>query len=622
MANPQRRWGLATKLAVLGVPLVVCALAAMALTLWLSFQLDGGVAAVNEAGRMRMQAYRLSLAVMQGDPEEVSALKSEFDQSLDLLRHGNPVRPLAVPWDGTSRERFMEVDRSWQAYSARWIAGSASDTRQLRADTQAFVATIEAFVQTVELQLAQWTSLLQFLHTGVLVVFSIWVIGLMVGAYSVVLEPVGSLHRAMGQVQRGQWNTRVSRDSTLEFDDLALGFNALIEHLEQLYGSLERKVQEKTAELHEKHERLEQLYGVSALVGRASKLDELAQAFTGAVQGIAKADGVALRWSDQANARYLILASNGLPEAMVEAENCLDAGQCYCGRPTPDDVGMRVIPIHSLPATSLRHCERAGFSSIYTVPILLHDRLLGEVNFFFRSPTEPTAAERALLESLNTQLANAMENLRHSALAREAAVSGERHHLSRELHDSIAQSLAFLKIQVNLLRDAVSGGDPAQVHTVVEEIDAGVRECYGDVRELLMHFRTRTNTEDIVPALETTLRKFEHQTGVRAVLDVESLGVPLDADVQIQVLHILQEALSNVRKHARAKQVYLRVRGQPHWRFEVEDDGLGFATDAPRAETHVGMGIMAERAQRIGARLEVDSQRHHGTKVVLVLSRA
>jgi two-component system nitrate/nitrite sensor histidine kinase NarX len=616
-----RRWSLAAKLAFLGVPLVVLALVAIVVTLWVSFQLDGGAAALNEAGRMRMQAYRLSLSVAQGARGEIKSQVEEFDRSLTLLRSGNPARPLAVPWNSTSTQQFALVEERWAAYAQRWTRYPVNSTEGLAVSTHAFVDTIDAFVHGVEERLAGWTSLLHLLHTGVLAMFIIWVVGLLVGIYTLVLEPLGALHRAMGKVQSGDWNARVAREYTLEFDDLAHGFNNFAEHLQNLYRDLERKVQEKTSELQDKHERLEQLYGVTALVGQANNLDDLAHAFTRAVQQIAKADGVALRWSDQANERYLILASSGLPQAMVEAENCLDAGECYCGRPSPN-TGMVVIPIHTLPDNSYRHCERAGFGSIYSVPIQMQDRLLGEVNFFFRKNVQPTDAERTLLEALNSQLATAMENLRHTALEREEAVSGERHHLSRELHDSIAQSLAFLKIQVNLLRDAVKGQDRAQTDAVVDEIDAGVRECYGDVRELLMHFRTRTNTEDIIPALETTLRKFEHQTGVRSTLEVDTLGVPLPADVQIQVLHILQEALSNVRKHARASQVWLRVQGQPLWRFEVRDDGLGFDSGGELGETHVGLGIMSERAQRIGAQLQIDSSRHSGTCVQLVLSRS
>ena len=152
------------------------------------------------------------------------------------------------------------------------------------------------------------------------------------------------------------------------------------------------------------------------------------------------------------------------------------------------------------------------------------------------------------------------------------------------------------------------------------EIDIGVRESYGDVRELLLHFRTRANAEDIEPALQTTLRKFEHQSGLKAIMQMQGHGIALAPDLQIQVLHILQEALSNVRKHARATTVWLDVAQQPQWRFEVRDDGVGFAGDGRSPdETHVGMRIMAERAERIGAAIEVLSRPGHGTSVVLTL---
>jgi two-component system nitrate/nitrite sensor histidine kinase NarX len=304
---------------------------------------------------------------------------------------------------------------------------------------------------------------------------------------------------------------------------------------------------------------------------------------------------------------------------MIEAEQCLNAGDCHCGVATAVP-GVRVIPVHALAQADLKHCARADFETVVALPIRLHERTMGELDLFFNAQVEPSPAERSLLEALTAHLSAAMENLRLDSLAKEAAVSQERNLLARELHDSIAQSLAFLKIQVQLMRDALASGDGQRVQVVLGEIDAGVRESYGDVRELLMHFRTRANAEHIEPALQTTLRKFEHQSGISAHLQMQGQGLPLTPDLQIQVLHIVQEALSNVRKHARARQVWLDVQQQPRWRFEVRDDGIGFAADDPlRAESHVGLRIMAERAERIGATLDVLSTPGRGTSVVLEL---
>ena len=344
-----------------------------------------------------------------------------------------------------------------------------------------------------------------------------------------------------------------------------------------------------------------------------------ADAFAQRVRQAVHADAVALRWSDETQQRYLMLASEGLTERMSAAEQCVDAGQCHCGIPDRTAPGVRVIPLRA-ETMALSHCREAGFETVVSVPVRLHERVMGEIDLFFHAQYSLSESERSLLEALASHLAGAIENLRLNALAKEDAVSQERSFIARELHDSIAQSLAFLKIQVQLLRDAQRSGDAARMEQAVGEIDAGVRESYGDVRELLMHFRTRSRGEDIEPALQTTLRKFEHQSGIKASLKMQGTGLPLSPEVQIQVLHIVQEALSNVRKHARATRVWLDVQQQPHWRFEVRDNGIGFDADDPsRGESHVGLRIMAERAERIGAQLEVIATRGHGCSVILEL---
>jgi two-component system nitrate/nitrite sensor histidine kinase NarX len=268
----------------------------------------------------------------------------------------------------------------------------------------------------------------------------------------------------------------------------------------------------------------------------------------------------------------------------------------------------------------MHYCRRAGFRTLISLPVRLHERVLGEVDLFFRADVQLDPEERDLLDTLASHLASAMESLRAAALEREAAVAQERGLLAQELHDSIAQSLAFLKIQAQLLRDAMRRNDTDAMGRVIGELDAGVRESYADVRELLVHFRTRTSDEDIEPALRTTLSKFEHQTGLAARLEMQGHGVALAPDVQVQVLHIIQEALSNVRKHSHAREVTLRVSCGPSWRFEVHDDGLGFSADAASDnETSVGLRIMNERAERIGATVKVVSAPGAGCSVILDL---
>ena len=615
----RKHWSLGAKLALLGVPFLLLALLSTALTLWVSWQLDGGAAAVNEAGRMRMQSYRMSLAIGTGQTEALATQVKEFESSLNVLRIGDADRPLFVPWDDTVRARFETVEKDWLNYQTRWINKQPVAVSNLRDETLAFAAHIDTFVSSIESHIAHWTAMLHILQMSMLAMAVMGAAVLLYTGYLFVLEPVSQLKQAIEKIQLGDFSARVERVTTDEFGTLADGFNGMAEHMQSMYRNLERKVAEKTAELEEKNERLESLYDVTALVAKSSSLDELAQGFAKRITRIARADGVAVRWSDQASQRYLLLAAQGLPKSMVEAELCIDRGDCHCGA-GPSVENLRVIPIISRDTPHLPHCERAGFETVVNIPVRLHERLMGEVDLFYHAKVSLAPAERSLLEALGSHLASGMENLRLTSFEKEAAVSQERHLLARELHDSIAQSLAFLKIQVQLMRDALHSGNAAEIKQVLEEIDTGVRESYGDVRELLLHFRTRTNTEDIEPALATTLRKFEHQSGMKASLHMQGQGMPLSPDLQIQALHIVQEALSNVRKHARASQVWLDVQQQPCWRFEVRDDGVGFfAENDELDETHVGLRIMTERAQRIGAQLDVISTPGHGSSIILTL---
>lgn len=614
--NRRQHWSLSAKLTLVGTPFLLLALLATAATLWVSWQLDGGAAAVNEAGRMRMQAYRLSLSLSTGEQQAVAAQVREFEDSLAVLRHGDPERPLFVPWDETVRPRFAVIEQDWQAFLALTTAPNAPDV--IRERTIAFVEHIDAFVRGIEAHISRWTAILHLLQTTMMAMVVFGALALLYAGHLFVLEPVGLLKRAIEKIQGGDFDARVSKLTRDEFGTLAEGFNGMAEHLQSMYRNLEAKVAEKTAELEVKRERLESLYEVSSLVARATTLDELAQGFAHNIMQIAHADGVALRWSDQANQRYLMLAAHGLPADMVEAEHCIHKGDCDCGAANAP-TGLRVIPIHTLGESQERLCGKAGFETLVNIPVRLHDRLMGEVDLFFHAKLAPSEAERSLFETLASHLASAMENLRLNALEKEAAVAQERNLLARELHDSIAQSLAFLKIQVQLMRDALASGDRRAIEQVLEEIDTGVRESYGDVRELLMHFRTRTNTEDIETALTTTLHKFELQSGLKAHLQMQGHGLPLAPDLQVQVLHIVQEALSNVRKHARATDAWLDVQQQPEWRFEIRDNGCGFDNLQAVDDSHVGLRIMRERAERIGAQVDVFSTPGVGTSVVLTL---
>src|SRR5512133_3752816 len=220
-----RHWSLGAKLMLVGAPFLLLVFLSTVAPLWVSWQLDGGAAAVNEAGRMRMQSYRMSLAIGTGETGELSAQAREFDRSLATLRHGDPDRPLFVPWDDSSTARFAVIEQDWAQYQARWIAGQPRVLTDLRAQTVTFASHIDAFVSSIEAHIAKWTAMLHLLQISMLTLVILGAAVLLYTGYLFVLEPVSQLKQAIENIQSGNFDARVERVTSDEFGTLADGFN-------------------------------------------------------------------------------------------------------------------------------------------------------------------------------------------------------------------------------------------------------------------------------------------------------------------------------------------------------------------------------------------------------------
>ena len=612
---------LSTKLVRIGAALLVVALVSIGLTLWVTWQLGGGAAALNEAGRMRMQTWRLTSTVQaQMDEAEVHLLVQQLDESIELLRNGDSSRPLFVPWGPVVRTEFKAVELAWQQQKKILLKRPQMERVKLVQAADQFLLVIDGFVFSIEHQLSSLTAILNL--------FQLLMMALAIGAavimvytgYHYVIHPLSRLRDGLKKIESAQFSVRVEVASNDEFGQVAQGFNRMAATLQTLYGNLESQVQAKTQRIAAQKERLEALYQVSGFLAKSNSLHEMSQGFAIQVRKLMKADALAIRWSGEDVGKFHILSSDQFPLNMLEKEKCLMAGTCACGISALES-RTRVIPIRSHDVAPLQHCSHHGFETLISVPVKLHNKVLGEIDLFFRHEMSLTAEELDLVDTLASHLASAVEGMRALALDREAAISGERTMLASELHDSIAQSLAFLKIQSRLLRNSIAHKDESKISNSMDELDQGLKESIADVRELLLHFRTRTQSDDIETAVQETLQKFQHQSGIPATCQIKGEGLPLAQDVQIHVLHVLQESLSNVRKHAKASSVRIEIIKGDNWQFDIKDDGVGFNSDAERNQLQVGLKIMQERAQQIGAQVSVRSNTEQGTLVTLRVPR-
>ena len=267
-------------------------------------------------------------------------------------------------------------------------------------------------------------------------------------------------------------------------------------------------------------------------------------------------------------------------------------------------------------------CKDCSYRTVVEIPINYKDKMLGLVNLFQNEVREFTEQEKLLVESLNNHLGAAIEYYNLDVKTRKLAIIEERNMLASELHDSIAQALAYLKIQGSLLEGSIKAGNYEQSLDDLAQIRRGIEKSNTDVRELLVHFRTKIDSEGVEATIKKFLARFRRETGIMTVFRADSDIPVLSPGAEVHLFHIVQEALTNARKYSEATEVKVTVRGNGNFGVTVEDNGKGFCLEKvkERGPSHVGIDIMKERAIRLGGELFIESEEGNGTRVSLTMS--
>ena len=223
-----------------------------------------------------------------------------------------------------------------------------------------------------------------------------------------------------------------------------------------------------------------------------------------------------------------------------------------------------------------------------------------------------------LLDALSRHIGIAIGTARRTEQSRRLSLLEERAALARELHDSLAQSLAYMKIQVSRLKPFIERpGAGSEAGEVLAELREGLNSAYRQLRELLTTFRLRIEGEGLAAALQTTVTEFSGRGGIPITLEAHLAGCTLTSNEEIHTLQIVREALSNVLNHAQARQAEIRVlcNSDGSVSATVTDDGIG--VHQPAGAHHYGMTIMEERARNLGGQLSVENLPAFGTRVTL-----
>ncbi|MGV2287631.1 type IV pili methyl-accepting chemotaxis transducer N-terminal domain-containing protein [Trinickia sp. YCB016] len=629
--SPPFRQRLSTRVITLSTCVLALVLTMIGGTLWLSWKLEGAAAAINDAGSLRMRAGIIALALddaAAGHAFKLSEQIAQVDATLVHLRRGDPARPLLLPGSRRIQEQFERVVRSWEQQLKPAIAADLSqrtaESRYL-AEVRGFIDEANSLVSLIEHDNAQKTALLRMSQITLAALSCIGTVAIVYLLYLWFIMPVQRLQAGLSSIEARQFGVRLPVDTRDEFGHLAYGFNRMAEDLQAFYQDLEARVDAKTIELEAQNRELTTLYEMTAFLSLPHEADAMCRGFLTRLMHQFNADAGSVRIVSADDKRLHLIASEGFSNALAEVEHCLPAGTCTCGEAADNGVAivhdMRRTP-PPRPARLTRNCRDEGFVSVAAFGIAYQENQLGSFSLHFRRERPIPASERQLLETLGQHLGIALQYRRLVAVARQLAVAEERNLVAQGLHDSIAQGLNFLKMQLHLLDAAVTSGDLDETREIVPLLRGGLDESYDDVRELLLNFRSRLANGELKPAVLDTLARFERQSGLAVKLDYdEGGGPPLAPDLQLQVLFILQETLSNVRKHAEAQHVDVKIVNARDFLLVVEDDGQGYDPSeiAARGETHVGFHIMRERASRLNATLRLDSTPGRGARVELLL---
>lgn len=259
------------------------------------------------------------------------------------------------------------------------------------------------------------------------------------------------------------------------------------------------------------------------------------------------------------------------------------------------------------------------------IPLLAGNDPMGTLTLHFAPDAPGAGLSTETLHHIGQQVGSAMlrallvENL--AAREQAEATLRERERIARELHDSLAQVLGVTHLR---LRATASRPELARADVVRAELDDLadlVHDAYADVREAILGLREAARQDrTLLQSLEASVSTFTRLSGVDATFHAPEESLELTPEAEVQTLRIVQEALTNVRKHAGARRVEVSVAASGAATvFSVQDDGKGFDPAASRGQEHFGLSAMRDRADSVRGRLEVASRPGAGTRVTLTL---
>ncbi|MUJ38823.1 nitrate/nitrite two-component system sensor histidine kinase NarQ [Aliivibrio fischeri] len=512
--------------------------------------------AVNIAGSLRMQSYRLAYDIETNSPELIGHL-DKFSQSIESPSFKS-LNQWFVPDD--IKDYYGDIRLQWLSLQPSLL----SDNKQIYLNkVSIFVDEIDHFVfrlQEFSERKLQLLSLIGALGLSLIVFSSIFIIFF---TQRKIVSPLHHLVAASHAMTKGNYSVQVDLNSDNELGQLGNAFNHMTRQVDLSYRELESRVEDKTKKLSQANRSLMILYQCSQQLS-ASQLDE--QAFKNILDTFTNIEGVI-------SARLI-----------VEEESGGD-WEITSGVPDESPWSLQELCIDG---------EQLGY-------------LLWQVSL--------PCPDQKLIINISNILARGIFYNQAQKQTHQLILLEERSTIARELHDSLAQSLSYLKIQTTLLKRQLEKCDCINTSTTLVELDEGLKSAYSQLRGLLNTFRLTINKAHFGEALQEIMTTLASQTKINIHLNNELPSLPINAQQHVHLLQLIREATLNAIKHSKADNIIITCfqEGEQGC-INIEDDGVGFDPTEEKIN-HYGLRIMQERANCVHGKLSITSEIDNGCTV-------
>ncbi len=389
------------------------------------------------------------------------------------------------------------------------------------------------------------------------------------------------------------------------------------------FGIIER-MQHET---QRRNKELAALNSVALAVSESLNLDVVLYRALDRVLEVTSAEsGEMFLWDEQSQEMVKRVHAGIFPEAFQEKTR-FRMGEDFAGAVAQSGEPIVVQDLSQDPRLLRAKVREKGFRSLTSVPLRSKNAIIGAINIASLSPQGFTSEDMQLLTSIGNQIAMAIENASLHEKMQGMAALEERERIAREMHDGLAQVLSFVNIKTQAARQFLATGQEAQAETQLKQLEDIAQNAYTDVREVILGLRsTATPQKGMAYTLKEYLFHFSQLSNIKTELQIsDGMASSLSTTTEFQVIRIIQEALTNIRKHARASNAWVRISTEgDQVQIIIEDDGQGFDVshirrgDWPR----FGLQTMRERANSVRGTLDIKSTIGQGTSVILKVPQA